>query len=534
MRYKKFIEENFLIDHPDTGELVPFIFRPVQNKYYEQLCQDYGIEQNGIASGIREIILKARKEGFTSLILAIFAADDLRQAHPTETLVFSYKDEATKTFRNRYKNFILSAYAKKLNKEVRQISDKEIRSIFSEAESGNYRLRHNGAHFYCGTASAHTAERGGTTHKLLFSEAAHYPDVEKITAKEIIEGTLRQVSIHGGMVFLESTANGYGNHYEKTWSLAERGESRFKPRFFGWQEFYTKDEYDLVYSETTDKAVFRQEMPGTPEEAFISTGSPYFDNEMVLQYLKNSQEPSEVGDLTMEGEEPMFTNNTTGELKIWERPKEGDSYVIGGDTAEGTGADENDSDYQLLKVRNNRTLKICAKFKSRCMPDEMAKQAYALGMWYNTAYMGIEVNKDGLWVNTELFKMGYPNLYWREAIDDVSNRVGRKLGFKTDMRTRPYILSELRKMLVAHSDIWQDREELEEFLTFVRRHDGKPGAMTGKHDDEIFADAICLEIRRNAPAEFAKEEEEETSYVKMRLEALYGNKEKGVSQQDYV
>lgn len=135
-------------------------------------------------------------------------------------------------------------------------------------------------------------------------------------------------------------------------------------------------------------------------------------------------------------------------------------------------------------------------------------------------------------MNTELFKMGYPNLYYREAIDDITNKVSAKVGFKTDERTRPYILSELRKMLNLHN-CWTNKDFLNECLTFVRNRNGRPEAMSGKNDDEIFATAIAYEIRRNAPEAF-EEKKPQSSYVLDRLEKLYGNKEKSsIHQSNY-
>lgn len=503
--------------------------RKVQDSYYNTLNKEYNLEDKGkmlTALGAREIILKARKEGFSSLVLALFAADDILQANPTETLVISYKDKATKTFVKRYRGFIYSYFRKRWG-----ITDPK--KIFSVDNGNELVLAHNGARFYCGTASARTAERGSTVHKLLFSEAAHYPDVELLTAREIIEGTLKQVDLHSGVVFVETTANGYGNHYEAMWSLAQKGESRFRPRFFGWQEFYTRDEYDLIASETTDKQLLKQEMPGTPEEAFISSGSSYFDNEKIFDYIKKASEPKFRGSIALVDKLPQFSEHSDGKLKVWEKPQTYKSYVIGGDTAEGIEG----GDYQVLDVMDNQTLKTVAKFRARIPPDELVDVAEALGYWYNTAYEGIEVNKDGLWVNTELFKRGYPNLYFREAIDDITNRVSSKVGFRTDERTRPYILAELQRMLYNYPDIWTDKDFLEECLTFVRNKMGRPEAMSGKNDDHIFAKAIGMEVRRNAPKEFTRPEIKSQAdlSVQMRLEKLYGRKSKGlVKQQDYI
>src|SRR3990167_9413920 len=121
MKYQKFIETYFLIDEPKAGELVPFVFRPVQQKYYNELVRDYDIENKGLTTPVREIILKARREGFSSLVLALFAADDLMSEHPTETMVISYKDDATETFRKRYKLFITSYGANKLGYSIDDI-----------------------------------------------------------------------------------------------------------------------------------------------------------------------------------------------------------------------------------------------------------------------------------------------------------------------------------------------------------------------------------------------------------------------------
>src|SRR3990167_6302443 len=268
MRYRDYIQNHFLIDEPKAGKLVPFIFRPIQNKYYDELVRDYDIEKNGLTQPIREDILKARREGFSSLILALFAADDLVSENPTETLVISYKDDATKTFRRRYKLFVTSCSARRAGYSFEQIQqdftilDKMAKEVFS-VDSDEFELKHNKAHFYCGTASARVGGRGGVVQKLLFSEAAFYPDSDKMTAKEIVDGTMRQVDIASGWIFMESTANGYGNYYEQIESAANKREHRFKSRFYGWQEFYTEEEFATIASEFIDKSMLKQEYPKT-------------------------------------------------------------------------------------------------------------------------------------------------------------------------------------------------------------------------------------------------------------------------------
>lgn len=277
MQYRKFIEDKFLIDRADTGELVPFVFNKVQNEYYDELIRDYDIEKKGVSVPIRENILKARREGFSSLILAIFCADDIRQDNPTETTVLSYRDDATDVFKKRYRTYALSFFAReKLGYTVEQIKKKpSILDIaakkFLSVDSNEIIFKHNNAHFYCGTASARVGGRGGVLHKLLFSEIAYYPDTEKMTAKEIIEGTMRQIDISSGWIFAESTENGRGTYQYKLWQQVKEGLSRFKNRFYGAGLFYSKDELAKIKSEFVDMDMFRREYPMTEADLFASS-----------------------------------------------------------------------------------------------------------------------------------------------------------------------------------------------------------------------------------------------------------------------
>lgn len=549
IKYKDCIEKYFLIDEPKIGQLVPFIFNPVQQKYYQELISDYDIEEKGISSTSREVILKARREGFSSLIIALFAADDILQQNPTESLVISYRDDATDTFRKRYRIYITSYFARKSGYTVEQIQQNpSILDIMAKQylsiDSSEMELAHNKAHFYCGTASARVGGRGGVVQKLLFSEAAFYPDTDKMTAKEIVDGTMRQVDVNSGWVFMESTANGYGNYYEQLESAANRGEHRFKSRFYGWDQFYTQEEFDVIKSEFIDKLMLKQEYPKTREEAYIASGSSYFDNEKIFELLKKVKDPIAKGSMYLTCQHDIrcktllacdnrkweFKQEKDGKLFIWDYPQQYHSYVLGGDVAEGV-----DQDSSVGAVIDNKTMKTVAKFSSKLhAPDDFTLILYALGMWYNQAYAGIESNKDGLWVNSELFKMGYPNLYFREQLDDITHSVSRKIGFRTSEQTRPYILSELRKLLAENDEIWTNKDFLEECLVFVRSKVGRPEAMSGKHDDEIFATSIAYEIRRNAPQAFAVPSElprTVESLIMQRLARLHP--QESISQLDY-
>jgi hypothetical protein len=71
INYKKCIEDNFEILDYKTQTPVPFRFdrggdKRVQDMYYNMLIND-----NPTFEGVREIILKARRQGMSSLILGL-------------------------------------------------------------------------------------------------------------------------------------------------------------------------------------------------------------------------------------------------------------------------------------------------------------------------------------------------------------------------------------------------------------------------------------------------------------------------------
>ena len=290
MQFKRFIEDNFLIDDKDTGALVPFKFRRIQERYYKVLCNDYSEADN--FKGLREIDLKARKEGFTSMWLGIFCADMCWNPNPVRYLEISYKDDATSQHFTRAKKFVLSFFEKDLAKWNKDLD----RLIFSKITDGTeFILRHNGASFYVGTASTKTGERGGTVQGVLFTEAAHFPDTGLIKASEIIEGTKSMVAVGSGMVIQETTADGY-NFFKKTWDMAVSGMVDYKPRFFSWKEFYSEEEYKQICNGFTDKRLIPQEFPSTPEEAFLTSGECYFDKDSladIMLEIKNQEVKTE-------------------------------------------------------------------------------------------------------------------------------------------------------------------------------------------------------------------------------------------------
>ncbi len=286
-QYKEFIEKYFMVLDKDTQLPVPFVFNKVQKKYYNMLQAEHPDME-----GIRDIILKARQEGVSSLVLALSAVDFLLIPYSVSICISHRKDSTDILFKKV--KFYIDSYCQKKGMNAAQLLKSDNKNLIENAS--------NHASFYIGTASAKVGGRGGSAKNILFSEAAFYQDTELITAQEMIVGTAQQVPQDHGMIFIESTANGEGNFYQLEWERANRNESTYKPRFFGWQEFYTPEWVEQKRADFPTEAMWHQEYPKDPEEAFITSGSPYFDTLILNEMLKKSFPPILQGSLAPDGQ----------------------------------------------------------------------------------------------------------------------------------------------------------------------------------------------------------------------------------------
>ena len=285
---KAFIEGEFTIVDKDNKE-IPFKLNPVQEKYYNVLTTEYG---KGM-EGSREIILKARQEGFSSLILAMFATDFITIPNSVSICISHDRGATEKLFRKVH--HYIESYCQKNGFNV-----KEYLSVDTKSELENAT---NKAFFYIKTAGSKVGARGGTALNIHFSEAAFFESTEKVTATEIIEATVQQVPQSKGMVFLESTGGDYGTYFQMAWEKAKRNEIFYKPRFFSWEEMYNDEYIEKKRLEYQTEEKFLTDYPRTDEEAFIHTGSPFFDRK-ILQWMRDNiqREPLRMGRLASDGE----------------------------------------------------------------------------------------------------------------------------------------------------------------------------------------------------------------------------------------
>jgi hypothetical protein len=246
--YKRAIETEFSIINKQKEE-VPFILNAAQNDIIQKLT-----DQN--------IILKARKLGFSSLILAIGTIKFLLGKNE-RVVSMSFDKSASAKQLMRAKQFIRSFEYNnntKLNLKYNSKTELAIEGIDENGKVYTNTLT-------VGTARNDSFGRGDDITFLHLTEVAMTNNLEQLMAG------VGEALVDNAMLTLETTANGYGE-FKDFWDASERQLTGFSTFFYNSKWEYS-DEY-LQKRQLKLGALFPQEYPMTPEEAFIKMGGKIY------------------------------------------------------------------------------------------------------------------------------------------------------------------------------------------------------------------------------------------------------------------
>ena len=508
--------ENFLTIRTKQGRLQKLLMKPAQRKLYDAIKAEHDAGRP-----VRILILKARQLGFSTLIEAMFFQDAATRFLVKTLIVAHEEDSTTNLFRMNklfYDNLPAPLKPMRKNSNAQEIVF-ENPTRDPEEKKANPGLMSS---IRCVTATGGNVGRGDTFTNVHASEAAFWRNMN-----ETLDSILQAVPDDPDTaVVIESTPNGF-NEFKTLWDDAVAGKNGFLPLFFPWfmepgyrkpvppgtefsekerelQKAYSLDDEQLMWRRWCiatnlrgDEEKFKQEYPSCPEEAFLTSGNPYFDNSLVLLRLPQCPEPVARGRFVYGEDENLcptdwrWMDDPKGEIKLYALPEERVPSVLGGDTA-GDGSDRF-TGFLLDNTTGKQVAQLCYDGGSELY---YAQQVYCLGRFYNTALLGIEINFS-TYPERKLEEWGYPKLYIRERPDDMRRELDeKKWGWRTDGRTRPLMLANLRTMTDVAIGLFSSRELLSEMLTFI--HSGpkmRPEAAAGAHDDLVMAAAICHQIR---------------------------------------
>lgn len=500
--FRRYCQNNLKILSKD-GRLIPFVLNQEQEIIVAEVVKC--LEEK---RPIRLILLKDRQIGVSTIVEALIYWWTATHKNQQSKIVA----HDTVTSQKLYKMF--QRYYDNSNPIFKPVTRYYTRTDISfDNEEGT------GLKSQIDTSSAENTSsgRGDTIHWLHGSEVAVWRNGE-----ELVSGLMQAVPLlPNTAIFLESTANGVGDFFHRTWQASKRGESAFTPLFFPWsmhteyrlkpssnfkpdkeekelKKVYQLDDEQLMWRREKMKefvgnpAKFYQEYPLTDSEAFLSSGSPRFDIRALLKMEEDCYDgkayelfEGKYGDGAIIPK-PL----TNAPLKVWQQPQDGREYVIGADVAEGIGGDY--SAATVIDKDNHRTV---ARWRGDVQPADFGEVLEQLGRWYNQALVGVEINNHGLTTVQRLRDIGYDHLYRKEkGQDERYEEYTSKLGWRTDVKSKPLMIDNLAEAIAKGKIIDYDRIFINECMTYVTDERGKTNAQDGCHDDTVMSTAIAFQL----------------------------------------
>lgn len=473
---------------------------------------------------IRVMVLKARQMGLSTAIEAILFAmaflverfKVLIVSHEMDssTHILSMCDTYWSTF--PFKDFYSTKYAGR----------KELQ--WRENQSG----------IRVDTAGGKGVGRSQTISALHASEVAFWPNPE-----ELVNGLRQSIPSFGTTaIFYESTANGVGNWFHRTWKQAALKQNELAAKFYPWHAHpeYTADYIDpaearkygmldnllpeervlrelgvddsrLIWRRWAIKNLcggdldkFHQEYPSTPDEAFVSTGRNVFPLPRLLAHY----EPrfGERGQLRVLNGRISFIprdEHDGGVLRVFSHPspdREWGQYIIGADpthTAVG--------DYACAQVLNRRTLEQVAVYRRKCDPITFAQDLKLLGGWYNDALIVPEKEGPGYATVGHLVGDNYPNVWRSERVDNTRGKGMGPYGWNTTKQSKHLAVSNLLKCVVddmtsvgghKYGLLLHDDMTVAEMRDYVSNPtgDGYENSDGSEYDDGVMALATAVTV----------------------------------------
>lgn len=293
---------------------------------------------------------------------------------------------------------------------------------------------------------------------------------------------------------------------------------------------------------------FHQEYPSTPEEAFISTGQKVFDPYKTAQLLvrceitdprpptpehpgpvvadlsgaeMRTEETFTGGTIEIPGKALLLprergVSNPTAPWRFWlehgengelKRDENGDlarpegEYVIGVDVSGGNTETTIEPDYHAIEVIDHKTRKQVAEYRSRIDPDLLTMQVLLAALYFNEAWVAIE--RTGSWGAAPLRilwrDLHYPLVYRAKRTGGFNERTEDRLGWDTNVRTKPLLLAGMAELLRIDEDGIRSRNLADEVRTYTRTAKGTTEAEPGKYDDLLMAYMIAQHVASETP-----------------------------------
>lgn len=486
-------------------------FNTAQNLIYERIRK---IKTEG--KPIRIIVLKARQEGVSTFCEAMIFEDTVSNSN-VNSLIVAHEPESTEAIFQMSKLYY--DMLPDLMKPIRRYDNKK-QMVFDNPDektrTADPGLR---SKMVIATAGKIKVGRGLTLQNFHGSEVAFWKN-----ANELMLSVMQAIPDNPNtMVFLESTANGFGGDGEYFYNIIQdalANKNDFELIFLPWhlmseysrdfaddqekKEFektlddYEKDtqkEFKLTLEQLSwrrwaiknkcsgDIDKFKQEYPITIEEAFIASANTVIPKQYIEAQRKFVRQPIDKLD----------------DILIYEKPNPEHFYSLGGDPSEGVGLD--DSSFTIIDKMTGREVGF---YIGQIQPDQFARKMVKAAKHFNNSLIVPEVNGHGLAVLNELQRTDYPNIFRRREYDKTTQKWTRKLGWKTTKITKPIMVDDFIAGLREEDIGISSAVTVNQMLTFVHTDEaGRQGmgAESGQKDDALVSAMLAWQGLKELPSE---------------------------------
>jgi hypothetical protein len=258
-----------------------------------------------------------------------------------------------------------------------------------------------------------------------------------------------------------STPNGM-NHYHAIWNKAIRKKNTFAPFQVKWNDVPGRDE---AFKEETIKNTSKIQWNQEYECSFIGSSKTLIKPEY-LELLESS-EPIEIID---------------NHFRIFEEPVAGNKYVVGVDSAKGTGGDYSVS--QVMDITAYPFKQVAVYRSNEISTTKYGTKVHEIAMKYNEAFIMCENNDIGHAVVDKLWhEIEYENL-----VNYSATKAGRKdVGIRATKKTKSMGCDLLQEFFEDDKIEINDLETIYELSKFEETSTGTFKAEDGEHDDTVMA-----------------------------------------------
>lgn len=507
--------DDLYIRHKVEETLVQFVPNETQTIYLDSILPDRYEMVGGVLTpidgwrkgnfkvrGIRDIILKFRQPGFSTLIQGLIFLNACNRNNFHAMLV-AQDDGAAQTIFQTVKTF-----HENLPKE------KQLR-LKQDAQDA-IAFRDKNSRIDVRTCTAIAGGRGGTRHAIHESERAFWP----LTAQQLadFDSAYEESVPMNGCIFRESTAKDV-NHFFTEYQEAKDGTTNFKAKFYGWnihKEYrlpepvdtltpeeeklkadYGLDGYQLAWrrmKKRDRKEMFEREYPINDIECFAkSVENNYFNTEWLYDRIRDAQ-TGVFGGVFHNGND----NGWPGDAWIFAPPEKGGVYVIGVDVSEGIVGDAGHDD-STIDVFDANTREMVLSWWGKCAPKDLGDMVDFIGKEYNDALVCIERNNHGLSTIDRVVELGYPSLYSHTF---TRRRNGMEVedtdvGYPTTIKTKVIRNDTLARVVnEAHMGIdtflVKSERALTQMMHYIKMAHGKAGGSGRNHDDHVTSIGLAV------------------------------------------